>query len=51
MLEILEHEVKTTMGLCGVTRLDQLDRSYLQKVPANEPAHVLSAFPLLAEEY
>ena len=48
MLEILENEVQSALGLTGVTRYDQLDRSYLHfgAPPVNEPG-VFSAFPLL----
>jgi glycolate oxidase len=31
MLEILEQEIETAMGLLGVTRLDQLDPSYVKR--------------------
>jgi glycolate oxidase len=45
MLEILETEISTNMGLLGVTKLDQLDASYLQKTtPVKYPAD-LSQFP------
>ena len=45
MLEILETEISTNMGLLGVTKLDQLDASYLQKTtPVKYPAD-LSPFP------
>ena len=38
------------MGLLGVSRLAELDRSFLHPAtPVNAP-HVASAFPLLAEE-
>jgi glycolate oxidase len=48
MLEILENEVQSAMGLVGVTRFDQLGSSYLHfgAPPVNEPG-VHSAFPLL----
>jgi len=48
MLEILENEVKSAMGLMGVTAFDQLDKSYLHfgAPPTNTPG-VHSAFPLL----
>ncbi|HUB76343.1 MAG TPA: alpha-hydroxy acid oxidase [Solirubrobacteraceae bacterium] len=32
LLEILEDEIRVTMGLLGVTRLDQLDRSFVATV-------------------
>jgi isopentenyl diphosphate isomerase/L-lactate dehydrogenase-like FMN-dependent dehydrogenase len=50
MLELLEDEVQRCLGLLGVTRFAELDRSYLHAAaPANVP-HVLSAFPLLKIE-
>ncbi len=50
LLELLEDEVQRCLGLLGVTRFAELDRSYLHAAtPANLP-HVLSAFPLLEIE-
>jgi isopentenyl diphosphate isomerase/L-lactate dehydrogenase-like FMN-dependent dehydrogenase len=50
MLELLEDEVQRCLGLLGVIKFAELDRSYLRPaVPANPP-HVLSAFPLLKIE-
>jgi isopentenyl diphosphate isomerase/L-lactate dehydrogenase-like FMN-dependent dehydrogenase len=50
LLELLEDEVQRCLGLLGVTRFAELDRSYLHAAaPANVP-HVLSAFPLLKIE-
>ena len=50
MLELVEDEVQRCLGLLGVTRFAELDRSYLHPAaPANVP-HVLSAFPLLKIE-
>ena len=49
MLEILEDEVRAAMGLLGVTRLGELDPSYVQcGVPAVSAPSALSAFPLLS---
>jgi glycolate oxidase len=45
VLEILKSEIVTTMGLLGVTRLDQLTGAYLDKVQPLSPAHEMSAFP------
>jgi glycolate oxidase len=45
VLEILESEMLTTMGLLGITRLDQLTSTYLSKVQPLTPAHEMSAFP------
>ncbi|MBX3706243.1 MAG: alpha-hydroxy-acid oxidizing protein [Pseudomonadales bacterium] len=50
-LEILEHEIRTTMALLGVARLDALGPALLERSVAMAPAGVLSAFPLLAEDY
>ena len=50
MLEILEDETHRVLGLLGVNKFSELDRSYLHAAqPANVP-HVLSAFPLLKIE-
>ena len=47
VLEILEEEVRLCLGLLGVTRFDELDRTHLhQETPVALPS-VLSAFPLL----
>ena len=45
VLEILESEIVTTMGLLGITRLDQLTSAYLCKVQPLGPCHEMSAFP------
>jgi glycolate oxidase len=45
VLEILENEIITTMGLLGITRLDQLSTAYLSKVQPLGPVHEMSAFP------
>jgi isopentenyl diphosphate isomerase/L-lactate dehydrogenase-like FMN-dependent dehydrogenase len=50
MLEILEDEVLRCLGLVGVTKLAELDRSYLAAAPPVTTPHVLSAFPLLKLE-
>lgn len=51
ILEILEDEVRSAMGLTGVTSWDQLDQSYLHfGAPAVCEPHVFSAFPLLGLE-
>ncbi len=44
MLEIVEYEVRTAMGLLGVTSLAQLDGSYLRRADASVGR---GAFPLL----
>jgi glycolate oxidase len=45
VLEILESEIVTTMGLLGITHLDQLTSAHLCKVQPLGPAHEMSAFP------
>ena len=50
-LGILEHEIKTTMALAGVSRLQDLGPELLSREGPLAPAHVLSAFPFLAEGY
>ncbi len=48
VLEILEQETAVAMALLGVTKLAELDRSYLHLgAPAVSAPHVHSAFPLL----
>jgi len=52
MLELLEDEVMRSLGLLGVTKFSELDRSYVRPAAPANPPHVLSAFPLLqVEEY
>jgi glycolate oxidase len=52
MLELIEDEVQRCLGLLGVTKLAELDRSYLHPAAPTNPPHVLSAFPLLTiDEY
>ncbi len=45
VLELLESEITTSMGLLGVTRVDQLKPEHLCKVQPVGPAHEMSAFP------
>lgn len=45
VLEILEAEIVTTMGLLGITRLDQLTPARLCHVRPMGPCHEMSAFP------
>jgi isopentenyl diphosphate isomerase/L-lactate dehydrogenase-like FMN-dependent dehydrogenase len=47
MLELLEDEMLRALGLLGLTRLDDLDRSYVHLVPPVGQTHVTSAFPHL----
>jgi glycolate oxidase len=44
VLELLESEIITTMGLLGVTSLDQLTNAYLCKVQPLSPTHEMSTF-------
>jgi isopentenyl diphosphate isomerase/L-lactate dehydrogenase-like FMN-dependent dehydrogenase len=46
-LELLEDEIRTTMGLLGITSLAQLDGSYLTKALPVRLPHEMSAFPHL----
>ncbi len=48
VLELLEEEVRTCLGLLGVSRLGALERSHVCAAPPVTPPHVHSAFPLLA---
>jgi isopentenyl diphosphate isomerase/L-lactate dehydrogenase-like FMN-dependent dehydrogenase len=50
MLELMEDEVQRCLGLIGVARFAELDRSYLYPTTPTTAAHVLSAFPLLRIE-
>lgn len=45
VLELLESEITTSMGLLGVTRVDQLKPEHLCKVQPIGPTHEMSAFP------
>jgi glycolate oxidase len=50
LLELLEDEVQRCLGLLGVGRFAELDRSYLHQAEPVSPPHALSAFPLLKVE-
>ena len=50
-LKILEHEIKTAMALAGVSSLEGLGPDLLMRDAPLAPAHVLSAFPLIADGY
>jgi glycolate oxidase len=47
VLELLEDEVQRSLGLLGVTKITDLNRSYLHPTAPTTMPHVLSAFPLL----
>ena len=48
-LEILEEEILISMGLIGVTRVDELRPKHLRQVEAIERADLLDAFPVAKE--
>lgn len=48
-LDILAWEIETALGLLGVTKLDELDASFVTQAPAVMPPHEMSAFPHLPE--
>ncbi len=45
VLEILESEIVTTMGLLGITRLDRITAACLSRVEPMGSCHEMSAFP------
>jgi glycolate oxidase len=45
VLELLESEITVTMGLLGVTRIEQLQPAYVCKTQPLGSAHEMSAFP------
>ena len=47
VLELLEEEMRIAMGLMGLTRLDQLDETFLHPAPPVREPSALSAFPFL----
>jgi isopentenyl diphosphate isomerase/L-lactate dehydrogenase-like FMN-dependent dehydrogenase len=47
LLELLETETAVALALIGVTKLADLDSSYLHAAHPVAPPHVHSAFPLL----
>jgi glycolate oxidase len=47
LLELLEDEVQRSLGLLGVTKITDLNRSCLHPAAPTTMPHVLSAFPLL----
>ncbi len=51
ILEILETEIRTCLGLLGADTFDALDPSCLRPAQPVDRAHALSAFPLLDEGY
>ena len=51
VLELLETELRVSMGLLGVDSFAKLDKSYLHAAPPVYTAHVHSAFPLIEAGY
>ncbi len=49
MLELMELEVRTAMGLMGVTSIKQLGPQWLREVPVLGTPSSISAYPLLEE--
>jgi len=47
VLELLENELVSCLGLLGVTAVAELDTTYLRPAEPVVPPSVLSAFPLL----
>jgi isopentenyl diphosphate isomerase/L-lactate dehydrogenase-like FMN-dependent dehydrogenase len=47
LLEILENEIVTCLGLLGVSRFSKLDSSYVHAAQPTVLPHIHSAFPLL----
>lgn len=45
VLELLESEITVTMGLLGVTRIDQIKPAYVCKTEPLGPAHEMNPFP------
>ena len=48
-LELLEEELIVNMGLLGVTKVAELDASYLCRATPVGPSHVLGAYPVVLE--
>ena len=51
MLELVEHEIHTTLALMGVSDIKDLHPGLLERATPMVEPHVLSAFPHLAEGY
>jgi glycolate oxidase len=47
VLEILEVEIRTALGLMGLRSFGELDASHVCAAPPVHPPSVLSAFPFL----
>ncbi|MFT7599413.1 MAG: isopentenyl diphosphate isomerase/L-lactate dehydrogenase-like FMN-dependent dehydrogenase [Acidimicrobiales bacterium] len=51
VLELIEDEMRRSIGLLGATSLDQLDPSFVTTASVVSEPHMLSAFPLLDQGY
>ena len=51
VLELLENEIRTCLGLLGVASFNELDGTYVKAASAVVTPHATSAFPLLDEGY
>jgi glycolate oxidase len=50
MLEIMEAEIRTTLGLMGIRSLSELDPSWVVPVPPLSDGSLTSAFPIFEEQ-
>lgn len=50
-MEILHHEIDTTLALLGVCSIEELDASYIHAAPDMHTHSTHPAFPLLDEDY
>ena len=50
MLELLEEEIRTCLGLLGVNRVEELDARYLHPADPVRTDGIRSAWPLLDED-
>jgi len=51
MLELMDVEIRTAMGLMGVTSLSQLNPSWVRPATPVRPASQTNTYPLFEEEY
>ena len=47
VLELLQDEIIRDMGLIGVNKLRELNKSFIRPAQPVRPPHVLSAFPYI----
>ena len=50
MLELLEGEIRTALGLMGLTSVAQLNRSWVRSAQAVGPGSITSAYPVFEEQ-